>query len=131
MKVHPLQALVDGMNAHAQTERTPDGMTLGSLIAWLESKPQDAVVRKLGPLDSYRGYYCDLAFAPYGERTVGMVLAECRQAMGQVFTGYKGGEYVMGATTPLWSAEYGSCGPRIVAMTENAPYEPCTREEKF
>jgi len=30
--------------------------------------------------------------------------------MGKVYEGYKGGDYVMGANTPLWIGEYGSAG---------------------
>jgi hypothetical protein len=41
---------------------------------------------------------------------VSEALAMCREAMGQVFTGYKGGDYVMGALTPLWIANWGSGG---------------------
>lgn len=37
--------------------------------------------------------------------------------MGQVFQGYKGGDYVMGALTPLWVSTYGnSSGTKIMAV---------------
>jgi hypothetical protein len=73
----------------------------------------------LGELDSYRGYYSDLAFEPSesGE-TVASLLNRCQAAMGEVFQGYKGGDYVMGRNTPLWIANYGSCGPRLMALVE-------------
>ena len=36
--------------------------------------------------------------------------------MGQVFCGYKGGDFVMGALTPVWVSEYGCCGPKLMAL---------------
>jgi len=38
--------------------------------------------------------------------------------MGKVFQGYKGGDYVMGALTPVWVAEYGCYGERIMSIIE-------------
>jgi len=98
-----VQAFVDGMNAAMQYERARYQMTLGEMIESLEQMPPDTTITGLGDLDSYRGYYCDLAFSPTDTtETAAELLARCQQAMGQVFIGYKGGEYVMGAKTPLW-----------------------------
>ena len=36
--------------------------------------------------------------------------------MGQVFEGYKGGDFMMGALTPLWVAAYGNCGNKLLAI---------------
>jgi len=44
------------------------------------------------------------------------LLEECKAAMGQVFYGYKGGDYVMGALTPVWLASYGCCGQKLMAL---------------
>lgn len=119
MDKSPLQYLVDGMNAGMQRARAETQLTLGDLIEALSSMdPETMVTPGLGRLDSYRGYYEDLAFAPSElGLTAGQLLELCRAAMGQVFQGYKGGNYVMGATTPLWRAEYGSgVGERIVSI---------------
>ena len=126
--IHPLQAMVNGMNAHWQSERAQTGMTLGRFIAALESLDQSATVEGLGELISYRGHYCDLAFEPDPTpRTVAGLLAKCRAAMGAVFEGYKGGEFVMGATTPVWVSEYGrSSGLRLMGLTPTAPHTPIT-----
>jgi hypothetical protein len=116
-----LQALSDGMNSRMQRERAETQMTLGKLIAVLESMPPDSMVPNLNDAHSYRGYYCDLAFTlDDGTRTASSLLVECRAAMGEVFGGYKGGEFVMGALTPLWVSHYGvSSGTRIVGLTPN------------
>jgi hypothetical protein len=115
-----LQAMVDGMSAQWQRERSESQMTLGKLIAELEAMPADAQVASLSDPHSYRGYYCDLALEiSEGTRPASGLLADCKAAMGQVFTGYKGGDYVMGALTPVWIAEYGGCGLKLMAIAPN------------
>ena len=112
-----MKALIDGMTIQWQRERAEEQMTLGELIGVLESMPEGAEVEGLGDLTSYRGYYSDLAFKPEtGRKPASEILATCRAAMGQVFEGYKGGEYIMGANTPLWLAYYGSCGDKIMGI---------------
>jgi hypothetical protein len=51
-----------------------------------------------------------------GTRKAVDLLAECKAAMGQVFCGYKGGDYVMGVLTPVWVASYGCCGSKLMAL---------------
>ena len=107
-----LQDLINGMNARMQAARAAsEQLTLGELIDHLKTLPIDTIIKGLGDLDSYRGYYCDLAFSPDPEKEepVLELLERCKAAMGEVFTGYKGGDYVMGRNTPLWISEYGEC----------------------
>lgn len=107
--MHPIQAMVNGMGAHMQTERAKAQMTLGKLIATLEALPSDAQVPELKDPHSYRGYYVDLAFEPGTEAVpAAKLLTECRACMGKVFQGYKGGDYMMGEATPVWVSEYGT-----------------------
>lgn len=125
-----LQALVDGMSAQWQRERAETQMTLGKLIAALEAMPSDAEVTNLNSPHSYRGYYSDLAFERgEGTRPAAELLAECKAAMGQVFEGYKGGDYVMGALTPLWVSEYGhSSGEKLMAVMRGGGIETAQDE---
>ena len=118
MKNTDIQALVDGMGAQWQRERAATQLTLGALIAALEAMPADSTVANLRDPASYRGYYSDLYFEQgEGTRQAKDLLAECKAAMGQVFTGYKGGDYVMGALTPLWISTYGhSSGTKLMAV---------------
>ena len=112
-----LQAMVDGMSAQWQRERAETQMTLGKMVETLEAMPADKPVANLRDLDSYRGYYSDLYFELHdGVRPAAELLADCKGAMGKVFTGYKGGDFVMGALTPLWIASYGSWGVKIMAL---------------
>lgn len=119
-----LQALVDGMSAQWQRERAETQMTLGKLIAALEAMPKGAEVANLNRAHSYRGYYIDLAFErDEGARPAADLLKECKAAMGRVFCGYKGGDYVMGELTPVWLASYGCCGLKLMALHADGEVE--------
>lgn len=97
-------------------------ISLGYFIELLSARPveQDVYfdVLNLVPtnLDSYRGYYEDLAigFSLDGRCLVGALLAECRAAVGAEYQGYKGGEYIMDEDTALWVSNWGRCGNLIV-----------------
>lgn len=79
-------------------------------------------------LDSWRGSYCELAleYEATGEPlTVAVLLKKLRDAIGATFSGYKGGEFRMGKTTPVWVANYGECDgfightQAVVGVSEN------------
>lgn len=126
-----IQHLLDGIGADMQRERAETQLTLGTLIKALESMPPASKVANLHSLRSYRGYYSDLAFEhSVGERPAIDLWADCKNAMGQVFEGYKGGEYVMGAKTPLWISDYGeSSGIKLMAVHADGSIE--TDQEKW
>jgi hypothetical protein len=110
-----LQALFDGMSLNEQRHRAKTQMTLGAMIEKLKGMKPTARVANLVSAQSYRGYYIDLAFEQKkGTRPASELLSECLDAMGKVFGGYKGGDFVMGALTPVWVANYGCCGERLV-----------------
>jgi hypothetical protein len=105
-------------------------MTLGKMIESLKSMPESKEIKGIGTLHSYRGYYSDLAFDhEAGKKPVVEVLNMCLDAMGKVFQGYKGGDYVMGELTPLWMAEYGCCGERIMAINEDGTIETASEDD--
>lgn len=111
-------------------------MNLGNLIDCLEGQPSDRAVmawldnngenalepdaQYIGDESSYRGYYEQLAFEPTNTpSTCGELLERCRGALDSVYCGYKGGQYRMGRHTPIWFAEWGDCGYKMVfARTE-------------
>lgn len=116
--------MIDGMSAQWQRERAETQMTLGKLIAALEAMPEGAEVANLRDAHSYRGYYSDLAFELSDDtRPAVELLSECRAAMGQVFCGYKGGDFVMGALTPMWVAHYGCTGKKLMALNSDGTIE--------
>ncbi len=115
MKINNMQALIDGLGAQGQRERAETQLTLGKLIAALESMPDGAMVVNLVDAHSYRGYYSDLAFElGGGTRPAADLLTEAKGAMGEVFEGYKGGDFVMGKLTPMWVASYGCTGRKLM-----------------
>lgn len=78
-------------------------------------------------LSSWRGSYAELAlnfsFVGYGvegftkdekfepkEMLVSKFLELLKSALGKTYTGWKGGDFVMGKTTPIWVANDGNSG---------------------
>lgn len=130
--LNPIQAMMNGMSAQWQKDRAGSQMTLGSLIYELEKMRPTDLIEGFGSPHSYRGYYSDLAFeradAPI---LVSDALTICRKCMGEVFEGYKGGEFQMGRKTPIWFASYGSCGTRIMSLSEKGQFETKDEESAF
>ena len=106
----------------SETQNGAQPITLGALIEALRAcTPTKTVVfdfcgHRPGSLDSYRGYYDHLAFDPNGNETetVEQLLARLDEANGEVYEGYKGGDFLMGDDTPMWVAEYGTSGNTCV-----------------
>ncbi len=107
-------------------------ITLGRLIELLEHRPRDEKVRfdfeDMHPddVDSYRGYYEDLAisFTDEGEApTVEWLLERLHGAVGATFHGWKGGEYTMTRDTPLWVARSGKTGGTAVTGLADCSYQ--------
>lgn len=89
-------------------------MNLGELIAALESAdPEHVVAVGFANPHSYRGWYDELAFEPAENVTVASMLACAREALGAVYTGYKGGDFRMGEYTTVHLARYGQTGEEI------------------
>ena len=117
--MNPIQALVNGMNAQAKAQRSETQMTLGKLIDRLSQLDPAMEIVGLCEPHSYRGYYSDLAFELCNEkRTVAEVLAMAKDCMGETFEGYKGGNFDMNLSTPVWVADYGSCGMKIMSVDD-------------
>ena len=118
-----LQALFDSARKEEFNKRSQSGqMTLGKLINTLECIEHSAVVNLSRP-HSYRGYYSDLAVEVTPGTTVRELLEQCRAAMGDVFEGWKGGEYVMHKNTPVWVSPMGSSsGDKLMAINPDGSY---------
>lgn len=116
----------------AEKMKRSDQLTLGELILKLEACPNpDAEVyyefHGLFPtsIDSWRGSYSELALNVSGSLDrysagaplqVSALLTILKEAVGKTFTGYKGGEYLMGKTTPVWVANYGATGSETAVI---------------
>lgn len=66
--------------------------------------------------DSWRGIYAELALGFQFERSVKLseFIESAKDAVGQTFYGYKGGEFTMTKDTPVWVANYGNSGGTAV-----------------
>ncbi len=89
---------------------------LGELINALELVPPKVLVGIIErpyyadptSLHSYRGYYTDLAIGSRQEpTTVEEFQKALQKAVGKTYLGYKGGQFRMTKTTPLWLSAYG------------------------
>ena len=138
------KSVVDIVQEHHDEMRSSYHLTLGEAIAFMEklddSRPIELVlpdsgeVFLLGNPHSYRGYYSDLAFeykpaSAEDRMTVGEFRSMCKGCVGIPFEGYKGGEFVMKDTTPLWASSCGEnsgiammsmhiLGPRVAILTK-------------
>ena len=100
---------------------TGQNMSIKGLIDALDGvKDKTAKVyihdgRGVCTIESYRGFYSDLSIVPsetpigsrQKEYTVKDLLDRLKSSIGEEFTGYKGGEFVMQNHTPVWVSEYG------------------------
>jgi hypothetical protein len=94
------------------------------MIEKLSLLPPDKLLPGIKNLHSYRGYYSDLAFEWSGEEMkVSEMVALCKSAMGQVMEGYKGGDFMMGASTPVWTSDYGiNSGDRLMDILPDGTF---------
>jgi hypothetical protein len=113
-----LQAMTDGLSLQWQKERAETQLTLGTLIDKLKVMDPNEPVPMLYAPHSYRGYYIDLAFEWNQNVTqpASTLLELCKSCMGEIFDGYKGGEFQMGRNTPLWAASWGAIGDKIIDL---------------
>lgn len=95
--------------------KTSEQLMLIELIIALEGVPDKSVPVVFDeahwPVDisSWRGSYSELAVEYGGDKhlAVSEFLYVLKEAIGQKYEGYKGGEFLMGKNTPLWVANYG------------------------
>lgn len=89
-------------------------MILRELIEYLEKEDQNKIVTMgFSNPHSYRGIYRELAFEPTINIAVSDMLKAAKSAMGETYTGYKGGDFTMNEYTNVHLAEYGNCGEEI------------------
>lgn len=89
-------------------------------------------VQVSGIVDSYRGYYEQLAIEPGEEATAGELADALSNAIGEEFQGYKGGDYTMSRNTPVWVSGYGDASGFAVTgvvESESAVILNITQEE--
>ena len=119
-----LQSFMDGLFAAQELERSKTQVTLGKMIAFLKAANPDLMLPRLENPHSYRGYYSDLAFEPSdGFRKASEILADCESSLGSTFTGWKGGDFLMKESTPVWVAFEGCCGKKLIKINQDGTIE--------
>jgi hypothetical protein len=140
-----LQTYLDNAMIANREERmkTSDQLTLGEIILKIEPilKKQEMIKEKykheaavvfdfeyLYPIDidSWRGIYRELALgfeSGDNKMTVVDFYKMIKDCVGKTFTGYKGGDFVMGKNTPVWVANYGNSGNTAVIDIIDNEYE--------
>jgi hypothetical protein len=115
-----LQEAADALDAEPRPQWTVgqliDALALerGDFPVYIETSEGDVGA---GGIGSYRGYYEQLAIGLQAVPITADQLAQLlRKQVGDTVTGYKGGEYRITRETPVWAAEYGSCGDMIVGI---------------
>ncbi len=106
-----------------------DVLDVGRLIKLLELEDGSKELRfdfcgfrPSGELDSYRGYYSDLAlhYDRESSTTVSQLIALLKDSIGSTITGYKGGDYPVFEDTKVWVSQYGmASGTAIVGVKED------------
>lgn len=132
------QQMIDQISEQERKQRMREQMTLGQLIEQLEKmNPESGVICSTDTsmvfttFDSYRGYYEDLALGYvakdyYEEKKDGEIhtvkdfLEEAKSCLNKKFYGWKGGEFVMDADTPLWVANSGHTSNFIIGHIEES-----------
>ena len=76
-------------------------------------------------MDSWRGIYAELAinFEFDGYTHLPDFIKMLKEANGATFTGYKGGEFTMSRSTPVWVANYGKSGATAVIDVVDNGYQ--------
>lgn len=115
-----IQALMDAISTAARDSRKGYHVTLGELITALGKVDENAEIN-FGNPHSYRGYYADLALEPLDKPiTVCLLIQDLNHVLDKTLEGYKGGDFLMSADTPVWIAHYGCTGK---AMLDINPIE--------
>ena len=136
------QKIMDSISDADRKMRSQYHMTLGELAdICLDFNPIGCVVSDCGispslEVNSYRGYYCDLAIAPNtagGElcltRDLGVLL---NLTIDKPLNGYKGGDFLMTKDTPLWLSDYSEyTGLAIMDAVANTDGNLCLKIKKI
>lgn len=111
-------------------------MTLGECIKKLEEIKSDFNIEfdfgGISPttLNSWRGRYDELALGFAGGeyssgivKTVGELLEEFKSAVGKTYSGWKGGDFVMTESTPVWVDNPGRCTYTYITDIRASEYD--------
>ena len=94
-----------------------DTMNLEQLIEILETKDPNIILRRgFNNPHSYRGYYEQLAFEIVEDISIGDMLECAKDALNNIYEGYKGGSYTMDKYTSVHLSNIGETGNELSEM---------------
>ena len=109
-----IQGLFDMLAEASRNTRKEYHICLGDLLDRLRQADPEAPIYLDHP-HSYRGYYTDLALEPTARPIhVWELINQLSDVIDTELTGYKGGEFLMEADTPVWIASYGNTGLALI-----------------
>lgn len=92
-------------------------MNLEQLIELLERQNPTTVLRRgFHNPHSYRGYYEHLAFEITDDICIGNMLRYAKEALGNTYEGWKGGDYIMNGYTDVYLSNVGETGEELGEM---------------
>lgn len=126
--MNDIRSLLEAISEANRNTRKDYHLKLGEFIEILKTADQEALVN-LGNPHSYRGYYADLALEPLNGAPikVSQLIEQLTLTLDTFETGYKGGEFLMSADTPLWIAHYGGTGLAMLGFDPHTR-NPITKE---
>ena len=111
-----IQSFIDTITNAARDSRKNYHVCLGELLDGLRQADPEGLVYLTDP-HSYRGYYSDLALEPTTTPIkVNQLIDQLEAVIDTELTGYKGGEFLMSADTPVWVSHYGTTGSALVGF---------------
>ena len=121
--------MINTIDQYLEIKQNSSHLTIGEAIDKLHNIPTK--IRIIGTdieaypidIDSYRGYYCDLAIEYSDTSNYFDLLQALEEAIGKTYTGYKGGNYTMCEDTTVWVSNYGKCsGLALVDVIKEDDY---------
>ncbi len=112
-----IQNLVNMISDTARDVRKDYHVCLGDFLSQLRDADPEATIPLANP-HSYRGYYSDLALEPVNGAPIKVwqLINQLSDVIDTELTGYKGGEFMMSADTPIWVANHGCTGAALVGF---------------
>jgi len=116
-----LQQIIDSHNKKLSSEAGAE-YNLGDFVKDLEKCDQEAIIKfddnkKPQDFASWRGSYCNLALSyeiqewhhneDFFDVKVKDILEKAKDTIGKTFTGWKGGDFLMDESTPIYIANQG------------------------
>lgn len=115
--MNDIQGLFDMMGNIARDTRKEYHICLGDFLDILRMADPEELIPLANP-HSYRGYYSDLALEPVDDEPIKIwqLINQLSDVIDTELTGWKGGEFLMSADTPIWVAPEGTTGAALVGF---------------